>query len=381
MELANHGLILLQQLNAQREFGFLCDCTVAIGDVFFKAHKAVLAAFSNYFRMLFIHQDRYRRNALTVAHKLNNKLRCVLLSDQRIKQIPMPNHVIDLFWCFQILKGFSLCSWALNCVFSVMTQDWCLCSSTWGDKLVGYLCCTNNVLEQGSLTEEYTDPNRFIHMAVFNNLKPVTLTCFPQIVMTLKSYLTKNWLVNFCLMSFVFQWLCAPEGCRHPTRYLQLPPQPDVHRQACTPVDRPCTAGAGGQIPACLSTLAGGQPVCVFTPWAQHQPVHLPLWHPDLWPTGSAVSQAAHSAAAVLAVWHGAAQLRGEVSVHDVCRSFLCRLLTVQASFLTPRWGGLNQRHQALSWGGGNGLDKCRWFLSQCHPPCKAKHHEEERLL
>ncbi|KAF7669584.1 hypothetical protein LDENG_00173900 [Lucifuga dentata] len=57
MELANHGLILLQQLNAQREFGFLCDCTVAIGDVFFKAHKAVLASFSNYFRMLFIHQD------------------------------------------------------------------------------------------------------------------------------------------------------------------------------------------------------------------------------------------------------------------------------------------------------------------------------------
>lgn len=64
MELANHGLILLQQLNAQREFGFLCDCTVAIGDVFFKAHKAVLAAFSNYFRMLFIHQDRYVRNVL-----------------------------------------------------------------------------------------------------------------------------------------------------------------------------------------------------------------------------------------------------------------------------------------------------------------------------
>uniref|UniRef100_A0A8C2FKP5 Zinc finger and BTB domain containing 2a n=1 Tax=Cyprinus carpio TaxID=7962 RepID=A0A8C2FKP5_CYPCA len=33
------------------------DCTVAIGDVLFKAHKAVLAAFSNYFRMLFIHQN------------------------------------------------------------------------------------------------------------------------------------------------------------------------------------------------------------------------------------------------------------------------------------------------------------------------------------
>lgn len=67
MELANHGLILLQQLNAQREFGFLCDCTVAIGDVFFKAHKAVLAAFSNYFRMLFIHQDRYGGRVLTAV--------------------------------------------------------------------------------------------------------------------------------------------------------------------------------------------------------------------------------------------------------------------------------------------------------------------------
>lgn len=67
MELANHGLILLQQLNAQREFGFLCDCTVAIGDVFFKAHKAVLAAFSNYFRMLFIHQDRYRKIQAPIA--------------------------------------------------------------------------------------------------------------------------------------------------------------------------------------------------------------------------------------------------------------------------------------------------------------------------
>ncbi|XP_016347331.1 zinc finger and BTB domain-containing protein 2 [Sinocyclocheilus anshuiensis] len=57
MDLAHHGLVLLKRLNAQREFGFLCDCIVAIGDVLFKAHKAVLAAFSNYFRMLFIHQD------------------------------------------------------------------------------------------------------------------------------------------------------------------------------------------------------------------------------------------------------------------------------------------------------------------------------------
>ncbi|XP_078516437.1 zinc finger and BTB domain-containing protein 25 isoform X2 [Lissotriton helveticus] len=56
MDTANHCIVLLQQLNMQREFGFLCDCTVAIGDVYFKAHRAVLAAFSNYFKMIFIHQ-------------------------------------------------------------------------------------------------------------------------------------------------------------------------------------------------------------------------------------------------------------------------------------------------------------------------------------
>uniref|UniRef100_A0A8B9Q3T8 Zinc finger and BTB domain-containing protein 25 n=1 Tax=Apteryx owenii TaxID=8824 RepID=A0A8B9Q3T8_APTOW len=56
MDAAGHSLVLLQQLNMQREFGFLCDCTVAIGDVYFKAHRAVLAAFSNYFKMIFIHQ-------------------------------------------------------------------------------------------------------------------------------------------------------------------------------------------------------------------------------------------------------------------------------------------------------------------------------------
>ncbi|XP_078101475.1 zinc finger and BTB domain-containing protein 25 [Sander vitreus] len=57
MEVSSHSIFLLQQLNVQREFGFLCDCTVAIGNVYFKAHRAVLAAFSNYFKMIFIHQS------------------------------------------------------------------------------------------------------------------------------------------------------------------------------------------------------------------------------------------------------------------------------------------------------------------------------------
>ncbi|XP_039597246.1 zinc finger and BTB domain-containing protein 1 [Polypterus senegalus] len=50
----NHSEHVLQQLNNQREWGFLCDCCIAIGDIYFRAHKAVLAACSSYFRMMFI---------------------------------------------------------------------------------------------------------------------------------------------------------------------------------------------------------------------------------------------------------------------------------------------------------------------------------------
>ncbi|XP_057678919.1 zinc finger and BTB domain-containing protein 1 [Corythoichthys intestinalis] len=52
-----HSDHVLRQLNNQREWGFLCDCLIAIGDIYFRAHKAVLAACSSYFRMMFI-RDR-----------------------------------------------------------------------------------------------------------------------------------------------------------------------------------------------------------------------------------------------------------------------------------------------------------------------------------
>ncbi|XP_078516433.1 zinc finger and BTB domain-containing protein 1 [Lissotriton helveticus] len=54
----NHSSYVLQQLNNQREWGFLCDCCIAIDDIYFQAHKAVLAACSSYFRMFFMnHQN------------------------------------------------------------------------------------------------------------------------------------------------------------------------------------------------------------------------------------------------------------------------------------------------------------------------------------
>ena len=47
---ATHSCHLLQQLHEQRIQGLLCDCMLVVKGVCFKAHKNVLAAFSQYFR-------------------------------------------------------------------------------------------------------------------------------------------------------------------------------------------------------------------------------------------------------------------------------------------------------------------------------------------
>ncbi|KAM5163143.1 myoneurin [Mantella aurantiaca] len=53
MAQSDHCQQLLDKLNQQREAGFLCDCTILIDGVQYKAHRNVLASFSEYFRALF----------------------------------------------------------------------------------------------------------------------------------------------------------------------------------------------------------------------------------------------------------------------------------------------------------------------------------------
>ncbi|XP_069859988.1 zinc finger and BTB domain-containing protein 17 isoform X3 [Dipodomys merriami] len=56
MDFPQHSQYVLEQLNQQRQLGLLCDCTFVVDGVDFKAHKAVLAACSEYFKMLFVDQ-------------------------------------------------------------------------------------------------------------------------------------------------------------------------------------------------------------------------------------------------------------------------------------------------------------------------------------
>ncbi|XP_029414269.1 zinc finger and BTB domain-containing protein 17 isoform X2 [Nannospalax galili] len=56
MDFPQHSQHVLEQLNQQRQLGLLCDCTFVVDGIDFKAHKAVLAACSEYFKMLFVDQ-------------------------------------------------------------------------------------------------------------------------------------------------------------------------------------------------------------------------------------------------------------------------------------------------------------------------------------
>uniref|UniRef100_A0A8C4WY97 BTB domain-containing protein n=1 Tax=Eptatretus burgeri TaxID=7764 RepID=A0A8C4WY97_EPTBU len=54
MDVAGHGRRLLSALEVQRHRGELCDCVLVAEGQEFRAHRAVLAAWSEYFHICWV---------------------------------------------------------------------------------------------------------------------------------------------------------------------------------------------------------------------------------------------------------------------------------------------------------------------------------------
>ncbi|XP_062902370.1 zinc finger and BTB domain-containing protein 49 isoform X1 [Mobula hypostoma] len=123
--LGNHSCHLLQQLHEQRIQGFLCDCMLVVKGVCFKAHKNVLAAFSQYFRTLFQNSSGQSRDVFHLDIKNVGGIGQILdfmytsrldLSHENVQA------VLDIAQCLQVPNVLSLCYTFLKASASVISS-------------------------------------------------------------------------------------------------------------------------------------------------------------------------------------------------------------------------------------------------------------------
>lgn len=118
MDFPWHSGKVLEQLNQQRQLGLLCDCTFVVDGIDFKAHKAVLAACSAYFRTLFLDQKDVVHLDISNAAGANSPL-CP-------KNVASPKSCPELDLVWNLDYSFSLfgCCLAKSNFFSLCFQDW-----------------------------------------------------------------------------------------------------------------------------------------------------------------------------------------------------------------------------------------------------------------
>ncbi|ETE59550.1 Zinc finger and BTB domain-containing protein 49, partial [Ophiophagus hannah] len=109
---ANHSCHLLQQLHNQRIQGLLCDCMLVVKGVSFKAHKNVLAAFSQYFRTLFQNSPSQKNDVFHLDIKnvggIGQILDYMYTSHLDLNQDNIQN-LLDIAQCLQVQNILNLC--------------------------------------------------------------------------------------------------------------------------------------------------------------------------------------------------------------------------------------------------------------------------------
>uniref|UniRef100_A0A3Q2UEG9 Zinc finger and BTB domain containing 17 n=1 Tax=Fundulus heteroclitus TaxID=8078 RepID=A0A3Q2UEG9_FUNHE len=125
MDFPWHSGEVLEQLNKQRKQGLLCDCTFVVDGVDFKAHKAVLAACSVYFRTLFLDQKDVVHLDISNAAGLGQVLDFMYtsklsLSPQNIEDVLSVAHFLQMQ---EIINACSAYQSMSNQAPSIITLD------------------------------------------------------------------------------------------------------------------------------------------------------------------------------------------------------------------------------------------------------------------
>ncbi|NWX33788.1 ZBT49 protein, partial [Notiomystis cincta] len=109
---ASHSCHLLQQLHEQRIQGLLCDCMLVVKGVCFKAHKNVLAAFSQYFRTLFQNSSGQKNDVFHLDIKnvggIGQILDFMYTSHLDLSQDNV-QAMLDIAQCLQVQNVLNIC--------------------------------------------------------------------------------------------------------------------------------------------------------------------------------------------------------------------------------------------------------------------------------
>ncbi|XP_067412498.1 zinc finger and BTB domain-containing protein 49 isoform X2 [Emydura macquarii macquarii] len=129
---ASHSCHLLQQLHEQRIQGLLCDCMLVVKGVCFKAHKNVLAAFSQYFRTLFQNSpgqknDVFHLDIINVGG-IGQILDFMYTSHLDLSQDNV-QAMLDIAQCLQVQNVLNICHTFLKSSTAVEQPASMLCSS------------------------------------------------------------------------------------------------------------------------------------------------------------------------------------------------------------------------------------------------------------